>query len=143
VISLCAKQLNPHIRVVTRCNEIKNQDKLKKAGADAVISPTYIGGLRMASEMVRPTAVSFLDIMLRDASKNLRVEEVPVPDTFAGKSIVNLDLKKFDNILLLAVRSEGKWQYNPRQEHIIKIGDILIMMTTPEQRLSLEEIWNV
>ncbi len=143
VISLCAKQLNAHVRVVTRCNEIKNQDKLKKAGADAVISPTYIGGLRMASEMVRPTAVSFLDIMLRDASKNLRVEEVPVPDTFAGKSIVNLNLKKFDNILLLAVRSEGKWQYNPREDQIIKIGDILIMMTTPEQRLSLEEIWNV
>ena len=143
VISLCAKQLNPHIRVVARCNEIKNQEKLKKAGADAVISPTYIGGLRMASEMIRPTVVSFLDIMLRDSNKQLRVEEVPIPDTYVGKGITSLNLKRFRDALLLAIKSEGKWKYNPPEDYVIKDNDTLILMTTPQERLSLEEILHV
>ena len=66
---------------------------MRKAGADAVVSPGYIGGLRMASEMIRPTVVSFLDIMLRDRDSNLRVEEVAVPDSLAGKTISELNLE--------------------------------------------------
>src|SRR4030043_908108 len=77
VVSLTAKQLNPKLRVVARCNDMRNGEEMKKAGADAVVSPCAIGGLRMASEMVRPTVVSFLDIMLRDTGMNLRVEELP------------------------------------------------------------------
>lgn len=68
---------------------------MKKAGADAVVSLSYISGLRMASEMVRPTVVSFLDTMLRDREKNLRVEEILVPDHFIGKAISALNLKRY------------------------------------------------
>jgi voltage-gated potassium channel len=70
VVSLTAKQLNPNLRVVAQCNEIKNSQKMRKAGADATVSTTSIGVLRMASEMVRPTVVSFLDTMLRDRERN-------------------------------------------------------------------------
>jgi voltage-gated potassium channel len=77
--------------VVAECNEIANGEKIKKAGADAVVSPGFIGGMRMASEMIRPTAVLFLDIMLRD-NKNLREEEVRVHDRFVGKAISDLGL---------------------------------------------------
>ncbi len=63
VITLTAKQLNPQIRVVSRCNDIRNTEKMRKAGADAVVSPSLIGGLRMASEIIRPAVVSFLDIL--------------------------------------------------------------------------------
>jgi len=55
VISLTAKQLNPELRVIARCNDTKNIDKIRRAGADGVVALNYIGGLRMASEMVRPT----------------------------------------------------------------------------------------
>ena len=82
MISLTAKQLNPGVKVVAKCNDLKNSEKIKKAGADSVVSPAFIGGLRIASEMIRPTAVSFLDTMLRDREKNLRMEEIPVPDSF-------------------------------------------------------------
>ena len=87
VVTLTVKQLNPEVRIISRCNELKNGEKMRKAGADAVISPCFIGGLRMASEMVRPTVVSFLDTMLRDKEKNLRVEEVSVPDSLNGKTV--------------------------------------------------------
>jgi voltage-gated potassium channel len=115
---------------------------LRKAGADAVVSPTFIGGLRMASEMVRSTVVSFLDTMLRDKEKNLRIEEVAVPATFAGKAVSALDLRKHRNILLLAIKTEKDWIYNPPDDYIIKLDDTLILMTTPEERTELEKIFH-
>jgi voltage-gated potassium channel len=138
VISLTAKQLNPNIRVVARCHDLKNMEKMKKVGADAVISPSSIGGLRMASEMVRPTVVSFLDTMLRDTGKNLRVEEVMVPKSFVGKPIAILNLREYPNILLLAVKGGIGWIHNPSDDYALKSGDTLILMTTPEERTKLE-----
>lgn len=143
VISLTAKQLNPNIRVVARCHDLKNIDKLKKVGADAVVSPTFIGGLRMASEMVRPTVVSFLDIMLRDKKKNLRVEEIPVPELFAGKAIADLQLKKYPNTLLLAVRTKDDWIFNPTDDYVIKPENTLIFMSTHQERQEMERIFSI
>jgi voltage-gated potassium channel len=134
VVSLTAKQLNPRLKVVARCNDIRNSERTKKAGADAVVSPTAIGALRMASEMVRPTVVSFLDIMLRDREKNLRVEELPVPESFVGQPISALNLKKFPRSLLLAVKTGQDWVYNPSESYVINQNNTLVVMTTPEER---------
>jgi voltage-gated potassium channel len=134
VVSLTAKQLNPRLRVVARCNDTKNIQRTKRAGADAVVSPTAIGGLRMASEMVRPTAVSFLDIMLRDKEKNLRVEELSVPESFAGQPVSALNLKKFPRSLLLAIKTGQDWVYNPPDNYVIDRNSTLVVMTTPEER---------
>jgi voltage-gated potassium channel len=140
VVSLTAKQLNPKLKVVARCNDVRNSEKIKKAGADAVVSPTSIGGLRMASEMVRPTVVSFLDTMLRDREKNLRVEELPVPDSFTGKSLSALNLKRHTNALLLAVKTKEDWVYNPSENYVIAPESTLVFMTTPEGREELAEL---
>ena len=134
VVSLTAKQLNPKLRVVARCNDMKNSEKMKKAGADAIVSPNAIGGLRMASEMLRPTVVSFLDIMLRDTGINLRVEELPVPESFVGRPISALNLKRFSHTLLLAVKTKGDWVYNPPESYVIDQKNTLVFMTTPEGR---------
>jgi voltage-gated potassium channel len=141
VISLTAKQLNPDIRVVARCWDLKNIEKMKKAGADAVVSPTFIGGLRMASEMVRSTVVSFLDTMLRDREKNLRIEELTVPKSFVGKPVSAICLREYPNTLLLAARTEGEWIYNPAADYILKSGDTLIFMTTPNERDHMQTIF--
>lgn len=141
VLSLTAKQLNPGIRVVARCHDFKNREKMKAAGADAVVSPASIGGLRMASEMVRATVVSFLDTMLRDKEKNLRIEEVEVPGWFAGKAISAISLEEYPNTLLLAVKAEKDWLYNPRGDYLMEKGNVLIFMTTPRERDKLENIF--
>ena len=65
MIALTAKQLNPSVRVVARCHELRNAEKMKKAGADAIVSPDFTGGMRIASAMVRPHVVSFLQGGLR------------------------------------------------------------------------------
>ncbi len=139
VISLTAKQLNPQTRVVSRCADLAKRAKVQSIGADAVVSPNFIGGLRMVSEMIRPTVVSFLDIMLRDKDKNLRIEEVPVPDSFAGAKLESIQLKKFPGALLLAVRTKETWVYNPSKQHTLADGDVLIFMSTPDERVHLEK----
>jgi voltage-gated potassium channel len=138
VICLTAKQLNNTVRVVAQCNETKNLDKMYRAGADAVVSPGYISGMRMASEMTRPIVVDFLDKMLRGRDENLRVEEIGISPSFTGKPLAALNLKKYPRTLLLAVKKGEDWVYNPSREgYIIQPENKLIIMTTPEERNNL------
>lgn len=141
VITMSARQLNPSLRIVARCNDMRNMEKLRKAGADSVVSSNFIGALRMASEMVRPTVVSFLDVMLRDKEKNLRVEEVPLKEgaKVVGKTISGSGIKTSTNILLLAVKKEnGDWEYNPKDDFLLQAGMELIIMGSPEDKRTVE-----
>ncbi|MEK7447945.1 MAG: potassium channel protein [Planctomycetota bacterium] len=131
-VTVIAKQLNPKIKVVALGVEDKAMITLKKAGADSVVSPSLIGGLRMASEMVRPSAVRFLDEMLRQTTSTTRIEEIVVP---AGSSLINktiseLELKNKFNLLILAARSAPREEmiYNPPLDFTIKEGTILVVM---------------
>lgn len=143
VISLTAKQLNPKVRVVARCGDMKNIEKVKTAGADAVISPTMIGGLRMASEMIRPTAVSFLDVMLRDKEKKLRIEGINISGPGVGKSIADLNIRAYPGTLIVAVKkSNDEWLYNPVEDYVLQTGDSLVIMSTPEERAKLEKLFS-
>lgn len=140
VISLSAKQLNPHVRVVASCHDADNFDKMRKAGADAVISPTRIGGLRMASEMIRPTVVSFLDTMLRDRNMNLRVEEIMVPETFPSQPLHRLSIDKFQHTMILAIRTDSHWLYKPHANQLLAPHDTLVVMTTPDEYRELQRL---
>jgi voltage-gated potassium channel len=136
MIALTAKQLAPNVRVVTRCNEIRNADKMKKAGADSIVSPNFTGGMRIASAMLRPHVVSCLDEMLR-TDHRLRVEEVVVPESFGAKALGELGLKG-TGYILLAVRTRGGWQFNPPDSFVIQPGNTLIAMASPQGRFEIE-----
>lgn len=140
VTSLTAKQLNPSIKVVARSHELQNIEKMKKAGADAVVSPTFIGGLRMASEMVRPAVVSFLDVMLRDREKGLRIEEIDVPNSHAGKPLLSLNLRSTTKALLMAAICGDDWSFNPADNYVIPKDCKLVFMTTPEGKQKIEKM---
>jgi voltage-gated potassium channel len=142
VISLSAKRLKPGIKVVALCFDVNKVEKLKLAGADTVVSPSYIGGLRMASEMIRPSVTTFLDVMLRDKNKNLRIEEIAVPEGFSGKSIKELRGNECKDILILAVRCENDWIYNPAENIRLENNNILIVLASPEERLRLEKAFS-
>ncbi|MDA8404414.1 MAG: potassium channel family protein, partial [Desulfobacteraceae bacterium] len=94
-ITMSARMLNPSIRIVTRMTDPKIEPKFRKAGADSVVSPNFIGALRMASEMIRPAAVDFLDQMLRSGEGNLRIHELTIRphSPLAGKTISESGLK--------------------------------------------------
>jgi voltage-gated potassium channel len=137
LITITAKQLNPALRVVARCHEVRNMEKIRKAGADAIVSPDFTGGLRMASAMIRPHVVNFLDEMLKSES-NLRVEEIVVPSGFPDTNVSNLKLRGRDCILL-AVREKDHWRFNPADDEMVHPGNTLVVMTTPAGRAQLEK----
>jgi len=143
VISLTARQLNPSLRIVSRCNDTKNIDKLRRAGADSVVALNFIGGLRMASEMIRPHVTSFLDMMLRDKYSPMRVEEVHVPahSPFVGKPVKDIDFRTIGNIMLISARKpSGEWVYNPYPDTVCEKEMSLIIIATPEEKELLVEL---
>ena len=136
MIIITAKQLNPQLRIVARSHELRNVEKMHKAGADEVICPDFTGGMRMASAMVRPHVVSFLDEMLK-SEKNLRVEEVVTPPNFPATAMGKLRLRSPDYILI-AVRADSDWIFNPDDQYLLHAGDVIVAMTSTEGRAEIE-----
>jgi len=143
-VTLTARGLNPKIRIVTKSIDVKSHKKMMKAGSDAVISPTFIGGMRMISEMIRPSVVSFLDMMLRERERVLRFEEVQVKKEshLVGQTLGQANLEGKTNALLVAVRRKGSqdFEFNPKKETVIQENDTLIFISTPEMIQELEKI---
>jgi voltage-gated potassium channel len=135
-IVLSARSLNPGLRIVARCNEEENEEKLRKAGANEIVSPNSIGGLRMASIMIRPTVVGFLDEMMRVTGETLRFEEVHVSQIpgLENQSLAQADIGKRTGLLVVAIRSFGNaLQFNPGGKTVLRQGDVLIVLGTREQ----------
>ena len=134
VICVTARQLNHNIRIVAQSKDVSHVNKMRKVGANKVVSPTFIGGLRMASEMVRPTVTTFLDEMLRSHTNPLRIEEVGVPSSFSGRKLEDIHLDDCENTLILALQEGDRWVYNPKKDHVFVDNTRLIAMTTPKER---------
>ena len=143
-VTITARNLNPRARIVVKGIDIKSHGKMRKVGADYVVSPTDIGGMRMASQMVRPAVVTFLDTMLRDKEQGLRVEEVEVKmgSALAGKTLGESGVRTKARALLVAIKREGAegYDFNPADAAVINEGDVLIFMTSPDSLQELESL---
>src|SRR5438067_11485558 len=138
VVTLSAKQLNPSARVIARCHDVRFVDKIRRVGADDIVSPDFTGALRIASSMLRPAVVSFLDEMLR-TDQGLRVEEILLPQGAPERRIAELAPPDTDYVVL-AIRRDGRWEFNPAADSRAKPGSTLIVMTTPTGRAKLERL---
>jgi voltage-gated potassium channel len=131
LITVTARLLNPNLRIVARCADSRMIEKLLRHGANSAVSPNMIGGMRLASELIRPSVVNFLDVMLRDQSGTTRVEEINVTEgsSWIGKKLKDVGMQGRYNLLPLAIRkTEGEMQFNPREDLVIAKGDVVVVM---------------
>ncbi len=134
-VVVTARQASAELRIVTKAVSPSAADKLRRAGADAVVSPALIGGMRLASEMVRPQVVRFLDEMLRDRQANLRIEEANVGDSgsMVGKQLREANVRENTGALIIAVRgATGSITHIPSADLVIEAGQTLVAIGTPD-----------
>lgn len=134
LLILTAKGINPGLKIVAKAEEDESEDKMKRAGADRVVLPEFIGGLRMASEMIRPEAVSFLDNMLKGHDRAIRVEDVTIGtnSAFAGKSLKSSGVPDMKGITIVAIKKGERYIFNPAAEERLETGDVLILIGEAE-----------
>jgi voltage-gated potassium channel len=106
VVTVMVRQKNGSARIVAGCQDMRFQERLTKAGANATVSPAHIGGLRMASEVIRPHVVGFLDLMLKEQSRTLRIEDIEIAagSSWLGHTLSSLRLSERFNVMVLAMK---------------------------------------
>ncbi len=143
-VTITARSLNPALRIIAKGLDLRSHDKMRRAGADSVVSPAFIGGMRMVSDMVRPAVVTFLDKMLYDKDRTLRVEEVVVEpgSAIAGRTIAEAAIGDKTGALLVAVKraATAEYEFNPAAGRTIQEGDILIFIGSPDMAGGLAKI---
>ena len=135
VVTVLAHQRFPKLRLIARASDNRFAERIMKAGANGTVSPSHIGGLRLASEAIRPHAVTFLDAMLKEQNKTLRIEDIVVePESrWAGKRLTEMNLKGNFNLLVLGLKHPKESGLpeivvNPADEATVSRGGAIIAM---------------
>ncbi|RMF56654.1 MAG: potassium channel protein [Calditrichaeota bacterium] len=135
-VTLTARGFNPDLMIVARASDEKSVAKLFRAGASKVISSAEIGGRRMASMLLRPQVVNFLDVIMSDPELALRLEEIDIEQGSAlvGRSIRDLEIRGRTGAMVIAYHREGQpIHVNPPPDSVLQAGDVLIVMGTDSQ----------
>jgi voltage-gated potassium channel len=140
-LTVSARQVNMNCRIVARCAEVSTIEKIKRSGADAVVSPNFIGAMRLSSEMLRPAVVRFLDDMIRDKRAAFRIEEVVLGDKAAslGATLGDARIRERFGMTVLALRADEQWTYNPDPSAKLGPGMTLVVLGSIDQVKSLRE----
>jgi voltage-gated potassium channel len=142
-VTLSARSLNANARIVSKVVDDEATPKILKAGATATVNPTMIGARRLASELIRPEVNEFLDQMLRDKDKNLRLEEVTIEPAsrLVGAMLKDTPIRRKTRALVVAVRATDRaFVYNPDPDYVIAAGTTLIVLGEAESIKQLREM---
>ncbi len=142
-VVLSARELNSNLFIVARAVEKEAEPKLKRAGANRVVSPYFIGGLRIAHTVLRPNVVDFLEFATSSEYVEIQIEEVDIaPNSpLIGKSIAQSGIGRDLGIIIIGIRrADGRMKFNPNSQTIIKEGDTLIVLGQTENLSRLENL---
>jgi voltage-gated potassium channel len=141
-ITLSARELRPDLFIEARSTGPESEGKLRRAGADRIISPHAIGGRRMAMLALRPAVVDFIDTVTYGRGRELQLENV---DVASGSPLIGRTMEQArsqNGITVLAMRKKsGKLVANPPGEETIEDGDRLIVIGTKQRLAALESIF--
>ena len=142
-VLLSAKGLNPKIFAAARAAEESAEEKMRRAGADAVFAPYSITGHRLAQALLRPHVVQFLDFTTKDIGMNVSIEQVRVAESseVVSKSIKDMQLSRELGVIVMAIRTnDGQMLFNPPADTAVRGGDFLIVMGQPQNLRALENL---
>ncbi|NSW83880.1 MAG: potassium channel protein [Syntrophothermus sp.] len=138
-VTLSARALNPSLHIVARAERQETVDKLKRAGADRVITPAQLAGQRMATAMLKPASVQLVDTLFATHNIEVQIEEINV---VPGSPLVNTSIRNINrddsNVIIVAVIRGDNIIVSPRANTKIEAGDILIAMGSREDLSRLE-----
>ena len=130
-VILTAKELNPSIYILSRAEDEISERRLIRAGADRVMSPYTVGGMRMAMAILRPAMLDFIEITTRRQSLELQMEELLVCDTspVIGKTLEESEIRQRYGLIIVAIKkASGQMIFNPVASYVIGTGDTLIAL---------------
>lgn len=141
-VTLTAKALNPRIRVVARVERLEAESKLKMAGADRVICPATLGGYRMATAMIKPASVDFVETVLHRLNLEIVLEEIKVSpqSPLVDRQIRSSLIRSTAGITIVGIVRGNEFIMNPGGEEYIRANDILIVLGKPEQFEQIEAL---
>jgi voltage-gated potassium channel len=142
-VVLAAKELNPDVYVLSRFEDNASERRLMKAGADRVISPYKVGGVRMSQAILRPAMLDFIEITTRRGSLSLRMEELNINDgsPVVGRNLEQSGLRKEYGLIVVAVeKKSGKMVFNPMASYEIESGDKLIALGEGENLIKFSAV---
>ena len=145
-VVLSARGLNPKLTIVARASEEGAERKLIRAGADKVISPYHLGGLRIAHTILKPAVVDFIEFATRSGNLELQMEEIKVKESshIVDRSLDECGIRKDMRIIIVAIKREsGEMEFNPTSTSIIRQGDTLVAMGQTRQLEELEKLVGV
>jgi voltage-gated potassium channel len=138
-VTLSARVLRPDLFIVARANNPDAEPKLRLAGANRVVSPYTIGGRRLASLAMRPTAVEFVDTVLSANNGQLLLEDFTIRpgSSWAGQALGEL-VPGRDEALVLALKRGGTMLFRPSADTLLAAGDEIVAAGPPEAIRALE-----
>ncbi len=142
-ITLTAKGIRPDLFVLSRTSDVKNEEKLKRAGATRVVSPYYLGGRRMAQVLRRPTVVDFIDIATMSNKLGLLMEEAKIrPGSgLIGKNLIDSHLRRDFGVIIVAIKqASGNMIFNPMATETLEAGDVIVVLGKQEDVLRMTEV---
>ena len=139
-VTLSARALRADLFIVARGNNDDAAPKLRRAGADRVVSPYSIGGRQMAMLATRPAAVEFVDRVLGGAGIDLLLEDVTVRDgsSLVGKSVREVTQAIAPGVTILAIRRDQRLIAQPKDDELVSVGDDLVAIGSSAQLRALE-----
>ena len=143
-VVLTAREMNPGLKIISRSSNSQSDNKLKRAGADNVIMPDRLGGQQMAKLVAQPDVVEFLDNILLQSTKGVKLEEVScqgLARCFIGKSIKELNVRNRSGANIIGLKDEnGGYVYNPSPELVLENNYHLFVLGNKEQVSNLKEL---
>jgi len=138
---LSARLLKPDLFIVGRAETDDARTKLKRAGADRVISPYHIGGLQLAQTALRPAVVDFVTLATSSENMDLNLEQVHLHDRspLVGRSLLDAGLRQNYGVVVVGIRRrDGQMDFNPPPEASMRAGDDLVVLGRAENLRNLE-----